>query len=69
MFVGREKELKQLQRCLSQNRKEIVLIYGKRRVGKTTLIKEAAEKFNGTVIFFEGIKAKTPVNLHRLAQT
>lgn len=67
MFVGREKELKQLQKALGQNKKDIILIYGKRRVGKTTLIKKASESFDGRIIFFEGIKAKSSVNLKRLA--
>ena len=51
MFVGREKELQALETELSgRNRKTAILIYGKRRVGKSTLIMEAAKKFDGTVI-------------------
>ncbi len=51
MFIGREKELQQLSTELSSwKRKTAVLIYGKRRVGKSTLIKEAAKSFNGVVI-------------------
>ena len=39
MFIGRKKELKQLSTELSSwKRKTAVLIYGKRRVGKSTLI-------------------------------
>lgn len=69
MFAGRERELHQLKKSFSGNRKEIVLVYGKRRVGKTSLIKKAAEDFNGQIIFFEGIRAKTTVNLSRLAES
>lgn len=51
MFVGREKELGQLIGELCEwKRKTAVLVYGKRRVGKSTLIKEAAKSFEGTVI-------------------
>ena len=51
MFVGRKKELQALIAELSGwNRKTAILIYGKRRVGKSTLIKEAAKSFNGIVI-------------------
>lgn len=51
MFIGREKELGQLNVELSAwKRKTVVLVYGKRRVGKSTLIKEAAKKFDGVVI-------------------
>ena len=51
MFVGREKELKALRDELSnQNRKSAILVYGKRRVGKSTLIREAAKGFDGVVV-------------------
>lgn len=51
MFIGREKELKALSAELSTWKKRTaVLIYGKRRVGKSTLIKEAAKSFDGIVI-------------------
>ena len=51
MFVGREKELSQLNTELSLwKRKTAVLVYGKRRVGKSTLINEAAKSFEGVVI-------------------
>ena len=51
MFIGREKELKELKKELSDwNRKTAVLVYGKRRVGKSTLINEAAKSFDGIVI-------------------
>lgn len=51
MFVGREKELADLKRELSSwTRKTAILIYGKRRVGKSTLINQAAKDFDGVVI-------------------
>ncbi len=51
MFIGRQKELREIESELSNvNKKSAILIYGKRRVGKSTLIKEAAKKFNGIVI-------------------
>ena len=51
MFIGREKELNELGTELSNwNKKTAVLIYGKRRVGKSTLIREAAKMFDGLVI-------------------
>ena len=51
MFIGREKELKDLTSELSKsNKKTAVLIYGKRRVGKSTLINEVAKTFDGVVI-------------------
>ena len=51
MFLGREKELKELSAALSDGKhKTAVLVYGKRRVGKSTLINEAARSFRGAVI-------------------
>ena len=51
MFVGREKELKALKDELSDwKKKTAVLVYGKRRVGKSTLIKEATKSFDGIII-------------------
>lgn len=38
MFVGREKELAQLNRMYAKNGFQMAVVYGRRRVGKTTLI-------------------------------
>lgn len=51
MFYGREKELALLREQFASSNKTAVLVYGKRRIGKTTLIAEAAKNFNGSVIF------------------
>ena len=40
MFIGREKELSALNDFYESGRFEMVTIYGRRRVGKTELIKE-----------------------------
>ena len=51
MFVGRQRELNALTAELSNwKKKTAILVYGKRRVGKSTLIKEAAKSFDGVVI-------------------
>lgn len=51
MFIGRQKELNALTKELTSRRKKTaILVYGKRRVGKSTLIKEAAKTFDGIVI-------------------
>ena len=41
-FVGRQTQLKELRDVLSSNNPEFVVVYGRRRVGKTLLIREAA---------------------------
>ena len=40
MFVNRTKELSQLESRYSSNRAEFVVVYGRRRVGKTVLLKQ-----------------------------
>ena len=39
-MIGREKEVKELERLYSKNSAELVAIYGRRRVGKTYLVDE-----------------------------
>jgi uncharacterized protein len=38
-FIGRETEIKELNKCLHSDRSHFVAVYGRRRVGKTFLIK------------------------------
>ncbi|MBW1941180.1 MAG: ATP-binding protein [Deltaproteobacteria bacterium] len=38
-FVNRDNELKYLHKEYGQKRSSLVIIYGRRRIGKTTLIK------------------------------
>ena len=42
-FIGREKELKVLKAALDSDKSEFFAIYGRRRVGKTLLIRAAAQ--------------------------
>ena len=50
MFLNRSKELQLLRDQLNSSGKSAVLVYGKRRIGKTFLIAEAARSFDGIVI-------------------
>ena len=68
MFIAREKELK----LLSDNLNDIstvTIIYGKRRVGKTTLIKEALKKSNKINIYYECVKTSLEHNLFLFTNT
>lgn len=40
MFVNRENELKFLEERLRSNKAEFIVIYGRRRIGKTALLLE-----------------------------
>ena len=48
-IIGRKREIDILSNCLSSKRPEFVVVYGRRRVGKTFLIKEY---FNGQFSFY-----------------
>lgn len=39
MFIGREQELARLERAWQSDRAELIVVYGRRRVGKTTLLR------------------------------
>lgn len=70
MFIGRQKELKQLSAELSNwKRKTAVLIYGKRRVGKSTLIKEVTKSFEGVVINHMCVSSTFEGNLELIYQS
>ena len=49
MLIGRKKELDTLDRCLHSGRPEFVAVYGRRRVGKTYLVREY---FKNTFSFY-----------------
>ncbi|MEM2897649.1 MAG: ATP-binding protein [Candidatus Bathyarchaeia archaeon] len=61
-FINREIELKFLEGKYSENSPQLVIIYGRRRVGKTELIKKFIQNKSGIYIlctrdsFFENIK-------------
>jgi AAA+ ATPase superfamily predicted ATPase len=61
MFVGRERELKTLNDHYLNGRFEFFCLYGRRRVGKTELIKEFIK--DKKAIFFTGLEDKKDVNL------
>ena len=66
MFIGREKELGLLKDQLLSNKTSIVLIYGKKRMGKSSLITEASKDFDGTVINHLCVKSTYEGNLQHL---
>lgn len=61
MFIGRESELAKLDKMYQSNVFECAIIYGRRRVGKTTLINEFCK--DKKVIFYAGIESNALINL------
>ncbi|GMR23231.1 MAG: hypothetical protein BMS9Abin37_1641 [Acidobacteriota bacterium] len=51
MFVGREHELSLIARHLQSNTKaQLIILYGRRRIGKSTLIAKALERDSESAI-------------------
>ena len=69
MFYGRENELEQLHEQFDSYDKAAVLVYGKRRIGKSTLIREAAKSFSGTVIYHLCVESTFEGNLDLLTRS
>lgn len=61
MFIGRENELETLNKLYDKNTFEFVVLYGRRRVGKTTLINEFIK--DKKVIFYSGLESNEKQNL------
>lgn len=65
MFYGRERELARLEERYSGEAFEFVPIYGRRRVGKTTLIKQFMEGKDG--LYYSALKVSPEENFNRMA--
>ena len=67
MFIGRERELKALEKLYTSNKFEFAVIYGRRRVGKTALINQ----FIGdkSAIYFMGVESNAKQNLENFSKS
>lgn len=67
MFIGRDKELNALDKLYKSDKFEFVVIYGRRRVGKTALI----NRFIGDKksIYFMGVESNEKQNLENLSKS
>lgn len=65
MFVGREEELALLQH---EHIGKAVMVYGKKRVGKTTLILKALEQYPYQTVYFECLKGTIQDNIAGFVQ-
>ncbi len=56
ILVGREVETIKLQESFGKKQSQLIAIYGRRRVGKSTLIKHFASKSKAKFIYVEGLE-------------
>lgn len=59
MIIGREKELSRLKRIYASNEAEFAVVYGRRRVGKTFLIREYFSQENCLLVHATGLQKGT----------
>lgn len=67
MFIGRDKELNALDKFYKSDKFEFVVIYGRRRVGKTALINQFIGDKKS--IFFMGVESNEKQNLENLSKS
>ena len=65
MFIGRERELVSLNQLYQSDKFEFVVLYGRRRVGKTALITHFID--NKRAIYFMGVESNAKQNLENFS--
>lgn len=61
-FIGRERELLELVAEFNMDKPSLVIVYGRRRVGKSTLLQKAASS-QPTFIYFQATRLEERMNL------
>lgn len=61
-FVGRQREVELLSKTINKNKQTISIIYGRRRVGKSDLIRYTLQKVRQKALFFEGLEDQSKWN-------
>ena len=64
-FIGREEELSDLDELYRQNRFQLFILYGRRRVGKTTLLNEFCK--GKDAIFYSAEQSNDKLNLEKFS--
>ncbi len=67
MFIGRTRELDNLNKRYNSGKFEVAIMYGRRRVGKTTLINEFIK--DKETIFYTGIEGNAKENLEGISKS
>ena len=65
-FIGREEELTVLEKAYQKEGFQMAVVYGRRRVGKTTLLREFCK--NKRCVYYTAIKSTAARNTELLGQ-
>ncbi len=68
MFIGRKEELGEIKSALNSDKAETILVYGRRRVGKSEIIRQSLLGCDLPIVFFECKKSSALSNLENLAK-
>lgn len=68
-FIGRQTELQQLSRFLERSPDSLAVVYGRRRVGKSELLRQAIRASNLPYVFFECRQTSESQNLAALQES
>ncbi len=67
MFVGRKEELKRLKDVFVSDKQMNVVIYGRRRIGKSELVKEAIKRTKIDSIYYQAKESSIEDNLNSIS--
>ena len=67
-FIGRAQELKRLKEAFDNDDYEGILVYGRRRIGKTEMLKEAIRTSGVTAVYYECKRVSEATNTLGLAE-
>ena len=67
MFTGRQEELKLIDELL-QKGSASMMVYGKRKVGKTTLLTHALKNAKDKTVYYECVKAPLKENIQNFTK-
>jgi AAA+ ATPase superfamily predicted ATPase len=65
MFVNREIEISRLNKALNQEKTQLVILYGRRRCGKSTLLKRMMDKDS---VYFSADMRETPLQIKAFSE-
>lgn len=66
MFFGRTQEVQEIKDALASSKFEAIMLYGRRRVGKTEIIKQSVKDNDTLTIHYECKKVSNDSNLYNL---